>query len=45
MIHFLQIDVGVCRMVQDLMVQTTEELGADVVLVSEQHYNASEDTG
>lgn len=45
MIRFLQINVGVCRSAQDLMVLTARERNADVVLISEQYRNASEDVG
>jgi len=34
-----------CRSSQDLMLHTTRQCGADVVLVSEQYRNADEDTG
>lgn len=45
MIRFLQINVGVCRPAQNLMVHTARECKADVVLISEQYRNASEDVG
>uniref|UniRef100_A0A2S2NQQ6 Reverse transcriptase domain-containing protein n=1 Tax=Schizaphis graminum TaxID=13262 RepID=A0A2S2NQQ6_SCHGA len=45
MIRFLQINLGVCRSAQDLMVHTARECNADVVLISEQYRNASEDVG
>jgi len=45
MIIFLQINVGMCRASQDLMIHTVRECGADVVLVSEQYRNVEEDTG
>jgi len=45
MISFLQINVGVCRSSQGLMLHTARECGADVVLVSEQYRNAEEETG
>lgn len=45
MIRFLQINVGVCRAAQDLMIHTARECKADVILISEQYRNASEDVG
>lgn len=35
MLTFLQINVVVGRAAQDLMMQTAEEVGADIILVSE----------
>ncbi|KAL4103980.1 hypothetical protein QTP88_019293 [Uroleucon formosanum] len=45
MIRFLQINVGVSRSAQDLMIHTARESNADVVLINEQYRNASEDVG
>lgn len=45
MIRVLQINVGVCRAAQDLMTQTARDTGADIVLVSEQYKNGTEEEG
>jgi len=45
MIRFLQVNIGVGRAAQDLMVHTARDYGADVVLVSEQYRNLGEDIG
>lgn len=45
MICFLQINVGVGRVSQDLMIHTAREQCMDVILVSEWYRNAEEDTG
>lgn len=45
MFNFLQINLGVCRLAQDLMHQTAKQNNIDYILVSEQYRNGTEDQG
>lgn len=43
MIRALQINVGVCRVAQDLAIATANEVDADVLIISEPHRDRGED--
>jgi len=45
MIRFLQVNIGVVRAAQDLMIHTARDHCVDVGLVSEQYWNLGEDVG
>lgn len=45
MIKFLQTNLRVNRTAQDLMIRTAQEIGAKIIIVSEQNRNGEEDEG